>query len=46
MNPKCHFGHNCYWPSAGPMGEYNCESNLFDLGKSLKSYTDYQVYNE
>ena len=32
MAPKCHFGHNCYWPSAGPMGEYNCESNLFDLG--------------
>ena len=32
MNPVCQFGHSCFWPNAGPMGEYICESNIVQLG--------------
>lgn len=32
--PVCHMGHHCEWPTAGPMGCYECKDNLMDLGYS------------
>ena len=30
--PVCHMGHMCEWPTAGPMGCYECKDNLMQLG--------------
>ena len=29
---NCAFEHKCYWPGAGPMGNYYCHDNLMEKG--------------